>query len=210
MAPRDPITRSLAVVDKTLREAFPEDFDKRCMYAAFGLRQLLQAAGLTPQIVGGQFMCLVVSPDGQQATFQGFGTPNSQAPEPSHYWVEVGQVLVDLGPHYLSRRSSHPAASMPFVRWSLHTNLPPFLRYQEAVRYDQNVMLAADPTITKRMKDFLDYCLQESQATTGETRLPSWQLKDMTSLQYAAQRGDAWARAGVFFLKTRPVVSLPF
>lgn len=210
MVSLDPVTRSLAIVDKALRAAFPDDFDRRCMYAAFGLRQLLQEAGQTVQIVGGQFLCLVVSPDGSRATFQGFGTPSAQAPEPSHYWVEVGQTLVDLGPHYLPRRSSHRAAPMPLLRWSLQTNLPSFLRYKEAVRYDQNVELIADNAISKRMDDFLLRCQQESRSATGDVKLPSWQFRDLGSLQYAVQRGDAWARGAMSFIKTRPTVSLPF
>lgn len=211
MASLDPVTRSLAIVDKALRAAFPDDFDKRCMYAAFGLRQLLQEAGQTVQIVGGQFLCLVVSPDGRQVTFQGFGMPSSaQAPEPSHYWVEAGQTLVDLGPHYLPRRSSHRAASMPLVCWSLQTSLPPFLRYKEAMRYDQNVELVATAAISKRMDDFLLRCQQESRSATGDVKLPGWQFRDIGSLQHAAQRGDAWARGAMSFVKTRPTVSLPF
>jgi len=210
MVSLDPVTRSLAIVDKALRATFPDDFDRRCMYAAFGLRQLLQEAGQTVQIVGGQFLCLVVSPDGRRATFQGFGMPSSQAPEPSHYWVEVGQTLVDLGPHYLPRRSSHRAAPMPLLRWSLQTNLPSFLRYKEAVRYDQHVELIADSAISKRMDNFLLRCQQESRNATGDVKLPSWQFRDMASLQYAVQRHDAWARAAMSFIKTRPTVLLPF
>lgn len=210
MTSLDPVTRSLAIVDKALRATFPDDFDKRCMYAAFGLRQLLQEAGQTAQIVGGEFLCLVISPDGRQATFQGFGTPSEQASEPSHYWVEVGQTLVDLGPHYLPRRSPHRAASMPLVRWSLQTNLPPFLRYKETVRYDQNVELVADAAISKRMDDFLFRCQQESRSAIGDVKLPGWQFRDIGSLQHAAQRGDAWARGAMSFIKTRPTVSLPF
>ncbi|MFJ0454189.1 hypothetical protein [Bordetella bronchiseptica] len=210
MAKQDPITRSLALVDKVLRETFPDDFDKRCMYAAFGLRRLLHETGLTPVIVGGQFMCLVISPDGKRATVQGFGSPNAPTQEPSHYWVEVGQTLVDLGPHYLPRRSSHPAAPIPFIRWPLQIGLPPFLRYQATVRYDPDVMLASDEAITARMNDFLTRCQQESQEAIGDAKIPGWQFRDMPSLQYAAQRGDVWARGAMFFIKTRPPMAFPF
>jgi hypothetical protein len=208
MAKQDPIARSLAIVDKALRAAFPDDFDKRCMYAAFGLRSLLQEAGLSPEIVGGEFLCLALSPDGKRATLQGFGKPNSQ--EPSHYWVELGKTLIDVGPHYLPRNSSHPSVPIPFVRWSLAAPLPRFLRYRAVIRYDPHVTLVSDAEILNRMDDFLARCQQENQAATGEVKLPTWQLKDMASLQYAAQRGDPWARGTSMFLRHSATIQLPF
>src|ERR1700686_4584001 len=87
MPTQDSITRSLIIVDQTLREVFPDDFDQRCMYAAFGLRLLLKQVGLKPQIIGGDFLCFVLSTDSRKATLQGFGSHTS--PKPSHYWVEA-------------------------------------------------------------------------------------------------------------------------
>jgi hypothetical protein len=55
------ITRSLYVVDRSLRKEFREDYYKRCMYAAFGTTALLHEAGFKANIVGGDFLAFVVA-----------------------------------------------------------------------------------------------------------------------------------------------------
>jgi hypothetical protein len=103
------ITRTLYVVDCSLRKEFPEDFYKRCMYAAFGSTALLQDAGYEANIVGGDFLAFVVAKSEQRAGLQGFGLGTDQ---PSHFWVEVDNTIVDVGPHYLPEDSRFPAASL--------------------------------------------------------------------------------------------------
>lgn len=106
------------------------------MYAAFGLRQLLQEAGQTVQIVGGPELSRVAR------------------------WQ----------PGYISGVLARP----------------PLRRQNHRI------------------------CEQESRSATGDVKLPNWRFRDMGSLQYAVQRGDAWARGAMCFIKTRPTVSLPF
>jgi hypothetical protein len=121
------ITRSLYVVDRSLRKEFREDYYKRCMYAAFGTTALLQDAGFKANIVDGDFLAFVVARFEQRAGLQGFRLGTDQ---PSHFWVEVDDAIVDVGPHYLPDHSRFPAASMPFIAWSPVSKLPLYLRYR--------------------------------------------------------------------------------
>ena len=59
--------RILGVVDAALRVTFPDDYDARCMYAAFGVRDLVRAAGQPAEILSGDFLCFSVSKDGREA-----------------------------------------------------------------------------------------------------------------------------------------------
>lgn len=204
----DNIAQSMAVVDAVLREYFPNDFYKRCMYAAFGLRLLLNDAGIDASIIGGNFFCLVVSDDNSRASLQGFGSDVSDMP--SHFWVEAAGVLIDLGPYYLPHESSYPAASMPAIRWPLSTPLPRFLGYREDIRYASNVELQSDPVIMKRMEDFLARCKERSRPDCIKPNLPTWQLKNTESLRFAAQKKDLWACGALSFLKHHSQDALPF
>lgn len=201
------IPRCISIVDRALRATFPDDYDKRCMYAAFGLRDLLKTTGHAATIVGGEFLAFTVSQSESEASLQGFGLG---AGEPSHYWVEVAGSLLDLGPHYLPRSSSYPAAKMPIVAWLMATPLPPYLRYRAAVRYDPDVELQSNPATTKRMQDFLGECLRRHKAQIGQSKLASWLLTDASSLSAAAKAGDVWARHALRFERQTKVEQLPF
>jgi hypothetical protein len=204
MAKQDPLSSTLATVDHVLRQRFPDDFDKRCMYAAFGLRALLRRTGIGSEIVGGRYTCFVVSADLQHASHQGFGTgSNDQA---SHYWVEAQGYLLDPGPHYLPLRSSFPAAPIPMVRWPLASPIPHFMRYQEQARYHQEAKLRSSQEIQDRMNQFLAAC---EEART-DVATPCWQLKGMESLRYAAGNRDRWALGALRFIAEYPPSSLPF
>jgi hypothetical protein len=207
MLNQDPITRNLAIVDQTLREVFPDDFDKRCMYTVFGLRYLLTEAGLSPQIVGGDFLCLMLSTDNRKTTLQGFG---GGTVGPSHFWIEANGILIDLGACYLPRGSSYAAVPTPVIRWPLSIPLPHFLRYQAHIRYHYDVALHSDVTITQRMDEFLERCRIRSQTETRQLKLPSWELTGHASLKSAAQKGSIWARTAIVFHQRMPREQLPF
>lgn len=204
MVKPDPLSSALATVDCVLRQRFPDDFDKRCLYAAFGLRTLLQRRGIASEIVGGNYTCLVVSTDMQQASHQGFGSQSTD--KLSHYWVEAQGYLLDPGPHYLPLRSSFPAAPLPMIRWPLASSIPHFMRYQEQARYAQEAKLQSSQEIQDRMSDFLVACEQ----APGDAPMPCWQLKGLESLRYAAGKNDPWALGALRCIAEYPPSSLPF
>lgn len=185
------ITRVFVVVDRALRATFPADYDKRCMYAAFAIRDLLRSQGLSATIVGGEFAAFVVSTDERRAGLQGFG---SNLDSLSHYWVETCGKHLDLGPHYLPRSSTYPVVRMPIVSWSLDVPFPLYLRYRQAIRYDENVELSSDTAITARMSKFRADCNTRYKNLLGQPHLPIWLLTNPESLNSKAKEGDIWAR----------------
>lgn len=192
------ITRAFAITDLSLREFFPGDFYKRCMYASFGMAALLNDDDMRAQVVGGDFLCAIVSSDGRQMSLQGFGSNDSH--EPSHFWIHADGNLLDLGPMYLPFGSSFPAPSPPLVRWPLASRLPDFLAYRERARYAENVDIVT-PEIRQRTATFISACRANRELRGEDVRPPRWQLKDMQSLRYATQRQDPWAMAASEFLR---------
>jgi hypothetical protein len=181
------IARSLGIVDKALRKEFPEDFDKRCLYAAFATSALLQDAGVQANLVGGDFLAFVVSRVGKRAGLQGFG--GATGGQPSHFWVEVEDTIVDPGPHYLPKGSSFAAASMPLVSWKRTGALPPYLRYRAHISYDPAVQLHSEPSIMRRKDVFVAHCREKFRAQLGQPKLPAWVLSGPEALARAAQAG---------------------
>lgn len=198
MSKQDAVSRHLAIVDRALREFFPEDFYKRCMYAAFGISSLLNDEGISAHAVGGDFLCAVVSEDGSQLSLQGFGA--STPSEPSHFWVRSGGVTIDLGPMYLAHESSYPAPPPPILRWYGPTPLPSFMAYREQIEYAADVQVV-NPGIRQRMSEFVALCRAHNRSERGRIAPPSWQLRDHESLDYAARKCDPWAMAAVEFLR---------
>lgn len=205
---QDPISHCLAVVDKALREIFPSDFDQRCLYAVSGLQLLLKEAGFTPEIVGGDFLCFVLSVDNRQGTLQGFGNPD--ATQVSHYWIEANGSLIDLGPSYLPKGSRFPALPIPVARWPLDTALPAYLRYREHIRFAPDVVLQSDLEIQIRMENFLNRCREINLASSNQRIRNGWELKGPLSLLAAARNGDRWARGTTIFTQRVKVKDLPF
>ena len=201
------ISRTLSVVDRSLRKDFPDDYDKRCMYAAFGISTLLQDAGVTANIVGGDFLAMVVSTSGERVALQGFGYG---ADQPSHYWVEAENTIVDVGPHYLPRGARFAAAAIPLVAWAPAKVLPTFLRYRPHINFDYRAQLQSTPEIVQRMETFIGHCRMRFAAQTGQPKLSTWLLADMKSLEAAAQNGNVWARNAIRFTDGMEAAKLPF
>jgi hypothetical protein len=201
------IARTFGIVDRTLRREFPDDYDKRCMYAAFACSALLEDLGFDANIVGGDFLAFIVSTSGQRAGLQGFGEGQGQL---SHFWVEIGETLIDVGPHYLPKGSSYRASPVPFVAWSRASTLPKFLRYRVQVRYARHAALHAPSAIVDRVKDFVAQCRDRIATQKGQPSLPSWILVDSVSLEAAAKRGDFWARNAMRFAAGVGDAQLPF
>lgn len=197
MPTRDPIGQALAIADVSLREFFPNDFYKRCMYASFGVAALLKDEGISAHLSAGDFICTVVSRNGMQMSLQGFGASSDGAP--SHYWVSAHEHLLDLGPMYLPYESSFPAASLPILRWPTAIKLPDFILYRERERYAEGVEIT-NPTFRDRKAAFLSHC-RKTRDSKEDFQLPAWQLKSMQSLRFAAQKGDPWAQASIEFIR---------
>lgn len=190
------ITRIYGVVDRNLKRKFPDDYDRRCMYAAFGVFELLKDAGIISHVIGGDFLAFVVAANGQRAGLQGFGAADN---ETSHFWVECDDAILDLGPHYLPRGSSFLASKLPFIAWQPASQLPRYLRYRVGIRYDPKVQLAWTPEINQRMETFIADCRARYAVQKGQPSLSSWILTDQRSLVDAAKRGDAWANSAIRF-----------
>lgn len=195
----DETRRALRVVDKALRDFFPHDFHKRCMYAAFGIRDVLRDRGIVAEIVGGDFRCFMLSRDRKLPTIEGFGG-SKQGGQPSHFWLECDGRLLDLGPHYLPKESPHPVVATPVVRWRLRAELPLFVRYEPKIRYDRDAVLDSTPEVNQRMAVFVDRCRGLARSTKPLPSRWDWELTDMASVESAASRGDRWAQGAIRYL----------
>lgn len=178
----------LATVAQALRAEFPEDFYKRCAYAAFGVAALLREDGIEAHAAGGDFMAFVMSHDGQQAVLQGFGFGEDQC---SHFWVETDQRLIDLGPYFLPDDARFSAVPMPAVAWDIAEPLPRSIRYRAITRFFADAKMSSDPTISARCDAFVARCFREVRADTK--RFPTWLVTGKASMRIAASRRNLWA-----------------
>ena len=202
------VERSLAIVDRALRQSFPDDYHKRCMYAAFGLQAMLKDLGFEPDILGGDMLAFMVSRSERQGGMQGFaGSVDGHA----HYWLEVEGRLVDVGPHYLPRDADYPAATVPFVSWSIQEPLPPFLRYRIGGNFGSKTVLLSDEIINERMDKFVAICRRKLKGQVGQPKPPYWVLSGTASLLHHGAEGDPWVRNAMRFATMREAVAgLPF
>lgn len=198
MLQKQMLEKILCVVDRTLRNEFPEDFHKRCMYAAFGVRELLRNLDCSPVVVGGDFMAFVLSKDKRQASIQGYSSLGRSS-EHSHYWVEVDGAVIDLGTYYLPIDSRFPAVAMPVTHWNLAIPFPKALQYHPEVRYDVNVELKSTVEITTKMERFLGLCRKRMEGSLVKPQLDTWLLSNPSSIKEAAKRGDLWASGAIRF-----------
>jgi len=157
---------------------------------------------------GGDFLSLVVSKDGRQATMQGYGNAEAVG-EVSHYWVETPGLHLDLGPHLLPRACRFPAAEIPFLAWRKSHPLPAALRYRTRDRYDPYGPMTFPDDIARRMELFLADVAARWEARQGSLPSPTWFLMDAQSLRQAATR-DMWARGVVHFERRSGSQTLPF
>ena len=201
------LIRVLYIVDRITRTEFPIDFDRRCIYSAYGVLSLLRDAGVSANIVGGDFLAFVVAKNGQKAGMQGFG---SKIGELSHFWVDAGGSIIDLGPRYLPKGSSFPAAPMPIAAWQVGQQLPTYLRYKPLRTYREGMEVLSDGAHKARRDLFVRLCRERYNAQRGQPKLPTWLLTDDRSVKNASDERDLWAINARKFQQRVPLNTLAF
>jgi hypothetical protein len=139
-----------ATIDKCLRQNFPTDYDSRCLYTACAIHSVLKSEGMSSVTVGGDAVVFTVSIDGSQASVEGF--TGSKQGQPSHYWVETNDVLLDPNVSYLQKNSRIKRVPMPMIAWERKNVLPKSLQYKDRVRYHENAEFRFPEDIAERMK----------------------------------------------------------
>ena len=185
------IERALAIVEYCLCEAFPRDFFRRCAFAAFGVRALLQDAGVEAVMVGGQFAALVVAAGESKIAVQGFAGGPDIFP---HFWVEAQDRLIDLGPHMLAYGSDYPVLAMPALAWEMSAPLPVAIRYKAHGRLPDDNRMSKDRALNRRCDAFVEECRAVAVRQEGVPPLPTWLAVNYASMVTAVDRGDPWAR----------------
>lgn len=199
------VERVLCVVDRCLRGQFPDDYYKRCLYASFGVHDLLQALGHRPAVVGGNFLAFAVSRDQRQATMQGYA---SDSGEHSHYWVELDGAIIDLGTYYLPIGSSFPASEMQAMFWDTGYRMPKGLKYAPEAHYTSPEVAHLEPHIIEKMMLFLAACHARMAQPLVKPKIGKWLVTSPSSIKKAAIKGDLWAHA-VMRYESMPAEPLP-
>jgi hypothetical protein len=188
------LARILAVVFHCLRESFPDDFYRRCAFAARAIRELLLRDGVESHAVGGRFTALAVGRFDARYALQGF----QGGPEPyPHLWVETEHRLIDLGPHLLPFGSPFPLVPMPALAWNKGDPLPAALAYEQIDVIADHAPFSVSDEVSAQARSFVDCCL-DMMAASPLTFL----LTGARALTEAEQAGDAWARAVARFQKS--------
>lgn len=181
------VERAAALVLRTLKRTFPEDFDRRCIYAAAGTNHLLASAGIDARIHAGDFCALVVSKEGSRASMQGFGGATDELTF-SHYWVETPDLLIDLGPHLLPRGSSFAAAPIPVLARNQAEPIYAALRYRVLESYAPNAGMLFPRDIADRMSSFLSDMSERWTQRKGSPSTSFWLLTGEMDLERASRR----------------------
>lgn len=199
--------RLLSVVVRSLRKEFPDDFYKRCSYAAFATRALLLDAGVESEIIGGDMVAFIISRDGRRAGMQGFGFGKEQC---SHFWVEAEGALIDVGPFLLPQDASYPVAEIPLVAWNLAQPFPAYLRYRCIVRFPAEAVMSSEAEHNARCDRFIAACRDRVASQVTGTKPLSWLLTDPDATANATRARDPWATGALRFAGLMDVAQLPF
>ena len=205
MHPRQ-LEHYIAVVTRTLKDAFPDSFHQRCTYATFGLLSLLRDAGEDVAAIGGDFVAFILSKDGTNPSMKGFANTGGDC---SHFWVETAERIIDPGTHFLPEDSSFPACAMPATAWNKSEALPNYLRYRERGRFEKGNE-AIDVSIADKVAEFITQCRSAHAAASGLESFPGWIMTGRPSVRIAANRGDLWAIGASKFDGWVDTASIPF
>lgn len=192
--------RAAYIVNKALQSYFPEDYQARCMYAAYGTQSVLQTMGYQSRIVAGSFGIFSLARDGSRVTFDIWGGNDTGV---SHFWCVVNGRILDPTSPFMSHKGAFPKYPAPIVYWDATKPMPRCFRYTYACDLDPRSIEKHDAGMKKRRAEFVALCDEKLQRTKGQPRMKSWLLKDMSSLRIAARSGDGWA-AGALKLEEMP------
>ncbi|WP_338456655.1 hypothetical protein [uncultured Alteromonas sp.] len=195
-----------ATIDWCLRKDFPLDFDSRCLYTACAIHSVLKNEGIPSIIVGGDAVAFTVSVDGSQASVEGFAS--AKQGEPSHYWVETSDLLLDPNVSYLPERSRIKRVPMPMVAWERKQPLPQSLQYREQIRHDENVEFRFTEDIAARMDSFVNICIKRFKSKVGKKRLSGFIISSPESIKQHASNGNKWALSALRFQKMQSVPTI--
>lgn len=201
------IERTLAIVETALHVTFPNDFFRRCAFAAFALSALLDDAGVGATLVGGRFGALVMTPDRQRLALQGFESGPGPFP---HVWVETQDLLIDLGPYLLPFGSAYPVVPMPALAWDMAAPLPAALRYKADKVLPAGAKFSPDRRVSAQCDAFVERCRADLRQPPRLVRLATWVLTDYGSLRAAVDRRDPWALGAGRFERIAHSQPLPF
>lgn len=186
------LERIFYVVDLELREQFPEDYWRRCMYVAAATKFLLEALDEKPIIVSGDFICFVVSPESTSARFQGYAGDDTST---AHLWVECRDTILDLMPYYLpeDQNNSSPTCTTAPIAWRPSKKLPSGMTYIAKAKYATDVEFGGMDGLQEKINAFSEACKLRMKNTRKVKPKFKWMLRDAKSLDEMAQRGDPWA-----------------
>jgi hypothetical protein len=201
------VEQVLAAVEALLCESFPDDFYRRCAFAAFGVRALLRDSGVDAVLVGGQFAAFVMTPDQGRLAIQGFRSGHEPHP---HYWVEAEDRLIDLGPYLLAFGSDYPIVPMPALAWDMSAPLPASFRYKAQQRYPADSRMSIDPKLCAQADAFVQRCREKLAERDSALRLSTWLATSYASLMAAVEREDSWACGAKRFEQVAQNHPLPF
>ncbi|WP_150141402.1 hypothetical protein [Candidatus Enterovibrio escicola] len=195
-----------ASVDWCLKKTFPSDYDERCLYTACAIYTILKEEGIRSTIIGGNVGAFTMSTDGCQASVEGFaGSSNDQ---PSHYWVEVNDTLLDPNISYLPKSSKIPRVPMPMVAWKNKSTLPISLQYSAHIRYDEDAIFSFPNEISLRINSFIALCHKRYLSKAAKKKLQSVVIESQSDLENLAKAGNKWALGALRFesMSPQPVV----
>ncbi|MEL0609063.1 MULTISPECIES: hypothetical protein [Vibrio] len=197
MLGRVKVNNLFATIDWCLKKTFPTDYDSRCLYTACAIYSILQKEGVSSIIVGGNVGAFTMSIDGRQASLEGFAGSNRD--QPSHYWVEVNDVLLDPNVSYLPKSSKIPRVPMPMIAWKRKGTLPKSLQYRAQIRYDENVEFRFPDDIAERISGFVDMCQKRYSSKAAKKKLSGFILSSPENLHQYAISGNKWAVGAMRF-----------
>ena len=188
------VARAAHVVDKSLRKAFPDDYNIRCLFASSGMNFLAQRAGFSSRVIAGGFFGITATPDLQDVRMLGYDAPPGEF---AHYWCEISGHLVDLGLMYLSMKTALERAPAPVCMWPLHLPLPPWLVYTRGASFGDENRLYMAPTLAREVEDFLRLVEGVERCVPRQSRVRSWLLTGRPSLIAKSRAGDLWALGAI-------------
>ena len=189
---KETIDRVFHTVDQELRQSFPDDYWKRCMYAASATKTLLEKLGKNSIVVSGDFIGFVVSPDSKTASFRGFASAENSA---AHLWVECENTLLDIMPFYLpdDNENQNSMCKLAPIAWNQKERLPPAISYIVKTRYAVDFKFRGMPGYQEKITAFSDACVERMAQTRRVKPHFNWVLSDSKILSVMANIRDPWA-----------------